>query len=387
MDAVNDNLHDLTRLVETLSRKDAQVPVGRSEPAPVEEWILPVDFNPQRLPANSKTTGDPFGARPLTVAAAQFDGTDSTHDGFLLDRFNGLAGPVTYTGTDPEALFELPIVTIAENSSLMGATALTGIFGRVPTRGVVVDPIPFKILTGADNLAAQGWEIPYLEEAVWRGEARGDRTLRCVTGELLSVTFVFEDGTIRTVRGARGEALGTLSDIHGYPCIPGTFVSDFPKQIAALAAAGAASGAAEAFAQSETTTVVTGTGSVVSAVTGDADRYVVGRAGSEAFLEIARAIKDRFPRQLRRGGRAAGCDGGTAHRPADSRRLRTRSRGEADRVRGRGRQLCQRVDGSSECPSPLPSPPAARCNRRARKSSGPMRPPWIRCTGMRHGAD
>ncbi len=250
----------------------ADLPVGRPQ-APADTWILPADYRP--------------GAGPHAVA--EYTTARDGQRGVLRDRFAFDASP-----SDEMQAQDIPVITIPENATLMGATAMTGIFGRVPIGAKVVDPIPFKVVTGAENLASQGWEIPHLENAVWRGEATGDRTLRCATGKLLSVTFVFTDGTIRTVSGSRSKPLGTLSDRRGYPCIPGTFVSDFPKHVAAITAAGAAAGAADAFAASETTTSVTSSGSIVGAVTGNADRFVLGRAGSEAFRELARLIHKRF---------------------------------------------------------------------------------------------
>ena len=81
----------------------------------------------------------------------------------------------------------------------MGATAWTAVIGRIPVKGTVSDPMPFKVLVGAKNLAANGLELPpELEGMVFSGHAVGDFTLRCSSGKLDSVTFVFNDGTIRT---------------------------------------------------------------------------------------------------------------------------------------------------------------------------------------------
>jgi len=72
-------------------------------------------------------------------------------------------------------------------------TALVGL-----VQGQVRDPMPFKIITGADNLAANGLTVPGVQGMVWSGTTIEDWTLSCVTRRLDSVTFVFEDGTIRT---------------------------------------------------------------------------------------------------------------------------------------------------------------------------------------------
>ena len=54
-----------------------------------------------------------------------------------------------------------------------------------------------KVLIGADNLTANGIELPDVAGAVVSGTASGDWTLSCVRGQVRSITFVFHDGTIR----------------------------------------------------------------------------------------------------------------------------------------------------------------------------------------------
>jgi integrating conjugative element protein (TIGR03752 family) len=92
-----------------------------------------------------------------------------------------------------------PVYTVPRNATLIGSTAMTALVGRVPVQGQVRDPMPFKVITGADNLAANGLTVPGVQGMVWSGTAIGDWTLSCVTGRLDSVTFVFEDGTVRTL--------------------------------------------------------------------------------------------------------------------------------------------------------------------------------------------
>ena len=91
------------------------------------------------------------------------------------------------------------VYTVPSNSTLMGSVAMTALIGRVPIDGTVNDPYPFKVLIGPDNLTANGIDIPDVAGAVVSGTASGDWTLSCVRGQIRSVTFVFQDGTIRTV--------------------------------------------------------------------------------------------------------------------------------------------------------------------------------------------
>lgn len=76
---------------------------------------------------------------------------------------------------------------------------MTALLGRVPIDGKVTDPYPFKVLIGKDNLTANGIQLPDVEGAIVSGTATGDWTLSCVRGDVQSITFVFSDGTVRTV--------------------------------------------------------------------------------------------------------------------------------------------------------------------------------------------
>ena len=175
--------------------------------------------------------------------------------------------------------------TIPRNATLIGSTAMTALVGRVPVKGQVRDPMPFKVIAGKDNLAANGLTIPGVQGMIWSGTAIGDWTLSCVSGQLESVTFVFEDGTIQTLssddnstRGSSGNSdkpLGWISDARGIPCISGERKTNAPAYLSQRIGAMAIEAAAQASAQSETTTVVSDTGTASSSVTGDAGRYIL----------------------------------------------------------------------------------------------------------------
>lgn len=123
---------------------------------------------------------------------------------------------------------ELPVYTIPQNATLIGSRGMTALLGRVPIDGKVTDPYPFKILIGKENLTANGIELPDIEGAIVSGTATGDWVLSCVRGDVTSITFVFTDGTVRTVPtsarssdGSNGRAnnnggsIGWLSDEQG----------------------------------------------------------------------------------------------------------------------------------------------------------------------------
>ncbi|WP_242687801.1 TIGR03752 family integrating conjugative element protein [Photorhabdus stackebrandtii] len=126
-----------------------------------------------------------------------------------------------------------PIYTLLENTTLVGSQAMTALLGRVPVNDKVTDPYPFKVLMGKDNLTANGIELPDVEGAIVSGTATGDWTLSCVRGNVTSLTFVFADGTVRTVPKSDNRTnggqhiqdnnagnIGWLSDDNGIPCLP-----------------------------------------------------------------------------------------------------------------------------------------------------------------------
>ncbi|MGR6078355.1 TIGR03752 family integrating conjugative element protein [Achromobacter sp. CSND-B12] len=147
------------------------------------------------------------------------------------------------------------VYTVPTNSTLMGSVAMTALIGRVPIDGTVNDPYPFKVLVGSDNLTANGIDIPDVAGAVFSGTASGDWTLSCVRGQVRSITFVFHDGTIRTIpedrdgnqqnnqqQNSQSGGLGWISDPYGIPCVSGERRSNAQQYLgsqALITAAGA----------------------------------------------------------------------------------------------------------------------------------------------------
>ncbi|MEW8287500.1 MAG: TIGR03752 family integrating conjugative element protein [Candidatus Thiodiazotropha endolucinida] len=225
----------------------------------------------------------------------------------LLQRVGQSTGSALTSATEKTGKFtqELstvhPVYTVPRNATLIGSTAMTALVGRVPVQGQVRDPMPFKVITGADNLAANGLTVPGVQGMVWSGTAVGDWTLSCVTGRLDSVTFVFEDGTIRTIsgddRGNQGggseKPLGWISDEQGIPCITGERKTNAPAFLSQRIGVMAIQAAAEAAANAETTSVVSNAGSVTSSVSGDTGRFVLGKTISGGSEEVSKWLLER----------------------------------------------------------------------------------------------
>jgi integrating conjugative element protein (TIGR03752 family) len=179
------------------------------------------------------------------------------------------------------------VYTVPSNSTLMGSVAMTALIGRVPIDGTVNDPYPFKVLVGPDNLTANGIDLPDVAGAVFSGTASGDWTLSCVRGQVRSITFVFNDGTIRTLPEDRDgrqqannqqEGLGWISDPHGIPCVSGERRSNAQQYLGTQALITAAGAGAASLIKSDS--------GQMSYVGSDGSIGTVGISGNEAMGRI-----------------------------------------------------------------------------------------------------
>ena len=191
-----------------------------------------------------------------------------------------------------------PIYTVPANATLIGSVAMTALIGRVPIDGTVNDPYPFKVLVGPDNLTANGIDLPDVAGAVLSGTASGDWTLSCVRGQIRSITFVFNDGTIRTLPSSSGGGdstgsgsilggMGWISDPHGIPCVSGERRSNAQQYLSSQMLVTAAGAGAASLIKSDSgnTSFVTGSdGNVVG---------TVGISGAEAMGRVlASGVQD-----------------------------------------------------------------------------------------------
>ena len=206
----------------------------------------------------------------------------------------------------------VPYFTIPENATLAGVTAMSSIIGRVPIDGRVTDPMQFKAIVGRDNLAANGFELPDdIAGMIVTGVAIGDMALSCSEGKVRSMTFVFNDGSIRTVSTRRsrgqggagnaanggignGDDLGFISDEHGNPCIPGKFVTNAASYLTDIISAKSLGVAAKAYSEAERTVSTNGYGGFTSAVTGNQNRFALGAAASGATDELTTWLLSRL---------------------------------------------------------------------------------------------
>jgi hypothetical protein len=194
-----------------------------------------------------------------------------------------------------------PQYTIPANATAVQNRLMTALVGRIPVKGVVTDPYPFKIVFSDDTLAANGLRVPNLRQMIVSGYTEGDLNLVSVRGWVTSLTFVFKDGRISTTtsndnnigRYTKENALGYLSDATGNPFIRGKLITNAPTYVGMNIALGAAQGAANAYAQSQTTSGTTSLGTATSTVTGSAGAFVAGQSASNAMSQVQQWWHDR----------------------------------------------------------------------------------------------
>jgi integrating conjugative element protein (TIGR03752 family) len=300
-------LQDLQRRLDGLTGKGSQVdlPVGLgleegdgrnfagSQGSGGTRWVEPDDAKPSR---NRGTSSGP--SFPTSFGPAQ----DT-----LSDTADSVASTAADAGSRAVGASAKPVYTVPSNSTLMGSIAMTALIGRVPIDGTVNDPYPFKVLIGPDNLTANGIDIPDVAGAVVSGTASGDWTLSCVRGQIRSVTFVFQDGTIRTVpengsrnqggyggqagsNGTGGSAtqggLGWISDPYGIPCVSGERRSNAQQYLGSQALITAAGAGAASLIKSDN-------GSVAVVANSNGSLGTVGISGNEAMDRIlAGGVRD-----------------------------------------------------------------------------------------------
>ena len=226
-------------------------------------------------------------------------GRPSADTGASSSEFEWTSPLANSSQTVDQTLRAEPVYTIPKNATLVGSTTLTALIGRVPVEDRVRDPLPFKVITGNHNLASNGHRIPNLHGTVWSGYAVGDWTLSCVSGTLNSVTFIFNDGTIRTLDGTdEKQRLGWITDAYGVPCLRGKKVSNFTPLLAAHLATGAVTGAANAAALAETEQTSNALGGISSNITGDITKFMVGKSIAHSSQSVSSWLSARSQQEF-----------------------------------------------------------------------------------------
>lgn len=179
--------------------------------------------------------------------------------------------------------------TIPINGTLIGSVSMTAMLGRIPLNGQVIDPYPFKVMVGEENLSSNGIHIPGVTGIKMSGIAKGDWTLSCVSGEITSMTFTFQDGAIVTFPepGTKTtDPIAWFSDKNGIPCITGKRITNAPSYLTSRVALTTAATYANAEAASQFTTQTNNSGGLTSGLTGDSEIVAKNTAISEGLNEV-----------------------------------------------------------------------------------------------------
>lgn len=290
--------------VEPLGTRTVMGPNG--QPQTVRTAFSPQTPGQNQNPGVVTNPGGVYGPNPGTAGTAVLDSNGQPISNELQPA------PPTAEAAKPTVK---PYFTIPENSTLIGSTAMTALVGRVPVNGKVTDAMPFKVLIGRTNLAANGLDVPDdVSGMVVSGIAVGDWGLSCTQGYVQSVTFLFSDGSIKTVSqrtggafttnvgnaGATGAGLastqkiGWISDKRGVPCITGKRISNAPSYLSTTVGLKALEIGAKAAALSQTTTTANPFGGASSAVTGNTTDFILGSTVAGGVNEISDWIKQRL---------------------------------------------------------------------------------------------
>ncbi|HIF9337790.1 TPA: TIGR03752 family integrating conjugative element protein [Photobacterium damselae] len=197
--------------------------------------------------------------------------------------------------------------TIPQESTLMGSVTMTALLGRIPVKGKLIDPFEFKVLIGSDNLATNGIYIPHLKSMVLTGVAKGNYTGQCVSGDIISGTYTFDDGRIQSFNAndmetgqsqSEFDAAGTITNSRvgwistptGIPCLQGKYISDAAEFITLQGGLAAIGGLANGYAQSAKE--ISGTGDDQNAAIVNPDRYALGTSADAATKSAISWIND-----------------------------------------------------------------------------------------------
>lgn len=285
-------LQDLQQRLE--SSRSSDLPLGLGlEDSDRQDLQRLIWVEPQDRRAASNQSGKPpgfpsvFGTaqKPLQDTAAQLNAAGKALQGKPLLQ---------------------PVYTVPANATLMGSVAMTALIGRVPVDGTVNDPYPFKVLIGPDNLTANGIDLPQVAGAVVSGTASGDWTLSCVRGQIRSLTFVFRDGTVRTVpskakqeaddeqdSGDNRQGLGWISDPYGVPCVLGERRSNAQQYLGSQALITAAGAGAASLIQGNNSTTYMSPGNPLGTV-GITSNEALGRILAGGVQEMAQWVNKLY---------------------------------------------------------------------------------------------
>ena len=201
-----------------------------------------------------------------------------------------------------------PYYSIPPGTNAIHTTLLTALLGEVPNNGTFQQPpFPFQGMIGRkDLLAANGKELPpEVGGMKISGYAIGVGSfldnLSCTRVYITQAVYIFNDGHISVIGKNQdtkdvvnpSETLGYLSDPWGNTCIPGEYITNAPRVLAALTATGVVSGFGSAISQAQTTTY-TGSQDANTVMNGSTVKYGLGTGLSYGMNQATDWMLDRL---------------------------------------------------------------------------------------------
>lgn len=221
------------------------------------------------------------------------------------------SSPSAYTYTKSDAslkpIRKIPVYTIPALSNLANTVLMNSIIGEVPQGNTFEQPpFPFQALVGKHELlAANGLHLPpdiagMKVSGYSVGVGSFVQGISCSRSYITKILFVFDDGHF-TVYGkeANGnnvdpsDTLGYLSDVHGNPCIQGTYVSNAARVLTILTGMSMVQGAGEGLQQAQTNTL-TGFNGTTTVFNGNIGKYAVGSGVSTSMDKASTYMLDRL---------------------------------------------------------------------------------------------
>jgi integrating conjugative element protein (TIGR03752 family) len=250
-------------------------------------WIRPMDSS---FVSDKKKSG--YASSYMPDLGSQGDPSKTGEPG-LLDEVGSKAKNKLGLETGKEPRFTIPYGSIMSDSK-----SVTALVGRIPVQGQIQDPWRFKISTGKTILMANGHELQGIDKAIVEGTAVGDLNMRCVSGKIDVMTFIFHDGRIVTHRARNGDnkadSLGYITDRHANPCIAGDLITNAPQAMAQTGILGTVEGFAKGLADAETQTKTYSDGTTGQVVIGDHLKNAGFNALSGGAADVKQYFADRM---------------------------------------------------------------------------------------------
>ncbi len=234
-------------------------------------WQYPVDHDPALAEQNTFSSAAVFDD--------EMNFSDDTSSSLATQHQSALSSAA------------IPFATIHGDSSMHGATAITGLVGRIERKGQVHDPFRFQIVLSRHVLMANGHTLDGVKNAIASGVGVGDKAFECVRGKILSLTFNFEDGRIFNQKGSYDQPVAVIGDEWGNPCVKGKVVSNASEYLLGQGLIGGAAAYAEMAANMQQSTN-NNTGNTQLA--GSSGAFAAGGMAKGALDQVVEQLKERF---------------------------------------------------------------------------------------------